>query len=72
MSIQGKVRVDKALQKIAEAGSWNLVANTGQAGDQTLLLNLRDAPVESALEAVLEGTSLAATRRGTSVTVAPH
>jgi len=72
VSIQGKVRVDKALQKIAEAGGWNLVANTGQAGDQTLLLNLRDAPVESALEAVLEGTSLAATRRGNSVTVAPH
>jgi hypothetical protein len=37
-----------------------------------LVISLRDVPVEDALEAVLEGTPLAATRRGSTVTVAPN
>ncbi|HET8722998.1 MAG TPA: STN domain-containing protein [Anaeromyxobacteraceae bacterium] len=67
----GKMTVDRALRKIADAAGWSLVANTGRAGDRTLVITLRDVPVEDALVAVLEGTPLAATRRGTTVTVAP-
>ncbi len=66
-----KMTVDKALRKIADAAGWSLVANTGRAGDRMLVITLRDVPVEDALVAVLEGTPLAATRRGTTVTVAP-
>jgi hypothetical protein len=67
----GKFTVDKALKRIADAAGWNLVANTGRAGDRMLVVELRDVPVEDALAAVLEGTPLAATRRGNTVTVAP-
>ncbi len=66
-----KLTVDKALRKIADAAGWSLVANTGRAGDRMLVVTLRDVPVEDALDAVLEGSSLAATRRGGTVTVAP-
>jgi len=72
VTITEKVDVDEALGKIAEAAGWNLVANTGRVGDRTLVVTLKDVPVEVALEAVLEGTSLAATRRGDAVTVAPQ
>ncbi|HEX7488415.1 MAG TPA: STN domain-containing protein, partial [Anaeromyxobacteraceae bacterium] len=65
------VTLDDALQRIAGAAGWNLVASTGTAGDRELRLALRGVPVEEALEAVLEGTPLAATRRGSTVTVAP-
>lgn len=68
----GKFTVDKALRRIADAAGWSLVANTGRAGDRTLVIDLRDVPVEDALVAVLEGTTLAATRRGDTVTVAPR
>lgn len=71
VSISGKSTVDRALQKIADAAGWNLVANTGRAGDRALVIDLKDADVEVALRAVLEGTPLAATRRGSTVTVAP-
>lgn len=66
-----KMTVDDALEKIADAADWNLVANTGSAGDRVLVLGMRAVPVEQALQSVLEGTGLAATRRGDTVTVAP-
>ena len=68
----GKISVDRALRKIADAAGWSLVANTGGAGDRVLVLDLRDIPAEDALVAVLEGTPLAATRRGDTITVAPR
>jgi len=71
VSLSDKTRVDRALQKIADAAGWSLVANTGRTGDRTLILSMKDVPVEDALRAVLEGTPLAATRRGDTVTVAP-
>src|SRR6266568_1673866 len=63
--------LDDALQRIARAAGWNLVASTGTSGDRELGLALREVPVEDALDAVLEGTPLVATRRGNIVTVAP-
>jgi hypothetical protein len=71
VTLTEKLDVDEALERIADAAGWNLVANTGRAGDRTLILTLRDVPVEEALEAVLSGSPLAATRRGDTVTVAP-
>jgi Secretin and TonB N terminus short domain len=71
VTLDDKMDVDEALGNIAEAAGWSLVANTGRDGDRTLILNLRGVPVEQALRAVLEGTPLAATRRGDTVTVAP-
>ncbi|GEJ57441.1 STN domain-containing protein [Anaeromyxobacter diazotrophicus] len=65
------VTLDDALAKIAEAAGWSLVAHTGSLGERELRLTLRRVPVEEALDAVLEGTPLAATRRGEVVTVAP-
>jgi hypothetical protein len=67
-----KITVDRALRKIADAAGWSLVANTGRAGDRLLVLDLRKVPVEDALVAVLEGSSLVATRRGDTVTIAPQ
>jgi hypothetical protein len=63
--------LDDALGKIARAADWNLAANTGRAGDQTIVLGMRDVGVEEAMAAVLEGTPLVAIRRGDAVTVAP-
>jgi hypothetical protein len=71
VSLPGKTTVDDALEKIAEAAGWNLVANTGRAGDRLLVMRGKGIPVEEALDAVLEGTPLVATRRGNTVTVAP-
>jgi hypothetical protein len=68
----GRITVDKALRKIADAAGWSLVANTGRAGDRLLVLDLRNVPVEDALVSVLDGSILAATRRGDTVTVAPQ
>jgi hypothetical protein len=65
-----KITVDRALRKISDAAGWSLVANTGRAGDRLLVLDLRKVPVEDALLAVLEGSSLVATRRGDTVTIA--
>ncbi|HTT70373.1 MAG TPA: hypothetical protein VMG32_04050 [Anaeromyxobacteraceae bacterium] len=63
--------LDDALRKIAEAAGWNLVANTGRLGEEEIVVTLRGAPVEEALEAVLSGTPLVATRHGNTVTIAP-
>ena len=71
VTLKDKMNVDEALEQIAKAGGWNLVANTGRAGDRMLILTLRDVPVEEALRAVLIGSPLQATRRGDTVTVAP-
>lgn len=71
VTIGEKLSIDDALEKIAESAGWSLVANTGRIGEKTLVVNLSDVAVEDALEAVLEGTPLVATRRGASVTVAP-
>jgi secretin/TonB-like protein len=71
VSIGDHVSIDEALQTIATAGGWNLIANTGRLGDRTLVVTLRNAPVEEALDAVLEGSPLVATRRGNTVAVAP-
>jgi hypothetical protein len=68
----GKMSVDKALRKIASAAGWSMVANTGRAGDRLLVLDLRGVPAEDALVAVLDGSTLAATRRGDTITVAPQ
>src|SRR5574341_2359327 len=69
VTLSHKMSVDDALEKIAGAAGWSLVANTGAAGDRILILGLRNVPVEEALESVLEGTLLTATRRGDTVTV---
>jgi hypothetical protein len=71
VSLSDRSRIDRALRKISDAAGWSLVANTGRSGERTVVLNLKDVPVEEALRAVLEGTALAATRRGDTVTVAP-
>ncbi|HET9599822.1 MAG TPA: STN domain-containing protein, partial [Anaeromyxobacteraceae bacterium] len=63
--------VDQALEKIADAAGWNLIANTGRLGDRSLVVRVKNAPVEEALDAVLDGLPLVATRRGNTVTVAP-
>jgi hypothetical protein len=72
VSLSDKLSVDRALREVADAAGWSLVANTGRAGDRVLVLDMRNAPVEEALRAILEGTPLAATRRGDTVTVAPN
>lgn len=71
VTLADKMDVDEAIEQIAAAAGWNLVANTGAAGDRTLVLSMRQVPVEEALEAVLAGSPLAATRHGDTVTVAP-
>lgn len=71
VTLADKMDVDEALEQIAAAAGWNLVANTGAAGDRTLVLSVRQVPVEEALQAVLAGSPLAATRHGDTVTVAP-
>ncbi len=71
VSIEEHVSVDDALDEIARAAGWNLIANTGRLGERTLVVTMRSAPVEEAIDAVLEGSPLVATRRGNTVTVAP-
>jgi hypothetical protein len=71
VSLDRKGTIDDALERIAGAAGWNLVANTGRTGDRVLVLTVKGAPVEEALDAVLEGTPLVATRRGNTVTVSP-
>jgi hypothetical protein len=72
VTLAEKMDLDEALEHIAEAAGWSLVANTGRDGDRVLILSLRGVPVEQALRAVLDGTPLAAIRRGDTVTVAPR
>jgi hypothetical protein len=71
VTLEGTMTLDQALGKIADAGGWNLVATSGAEGGRSLTLRLRRIPVEDALEAVLQGTSLVAARHGALVTVVP-
>src|SRR5690242_19515229 len=71
VTIGEHVSIDDALERIAAAAGWNLVANTGRLGDRTLIVTFHETPVEEALDAVLEGSPLVATRRGNTVTVSP-
>ncbi|MBI5066636.1 MAG: hypothetical protein HZB56_00230 [Deltaproteobacteria bacterium] len=71
VTLSDRVSLDDALAKIAEAAGWNLAAHTGREGDRVLVLTMKDAGVEEALQAVLSGTGMVATRRGNGVTVAP-
>jgi len=71
VTISERITLDDALEKIAEAAGWNLAAHTGREGDRVLMLSMKEAGVEEALQALLSGTGLVATRRGTSVTVSP-
>ncbi len=72
VSLEEEATLDEALARIARAAGWNLVASTGRMGERKLVIAVRDAPVEEALEAVLEGSPLVATRRGNTVAVAPR
>ena len=71
VTLDEHMSVDDALEQIAAAAGWNLIANTGRLGDRNLIVTMRNAAVEEAFDAVLEGSPLVATRRGNSVTVAP-
>src|ERR687887_113660 len=46
VTLTKKMSVDEALEKIASAAGWNLVANTGRLGDRIVILGLREVPVE--------------------------
>jgi hypothetical protein len=61
--------LDDTLEEIADAAGWDIVLNTGRTGNKTLVLKLRDRPVEDALRAALAGTGLVATRTGDTVVV---
>ena len=71
ITLSGELTLDEALQRVAEEGGWSLVTRTGRVGEHEVALRLRAVPVEEAVDAILEGTALVATRRGHTVTVAP-
>jgi hypothetical protein len=71
VTLDSKQTIDDAVAEIGVAAGWNVATNTGRLGDRMLLLRLKDVPVEEALRAVLSGSGLVATRRGTIVAVAP-
>jgi hypothetical protein len=71
VTLEGKETIDDAVDEIGKAAGWSVATNTGRLGDRMLLLRLSDVPVEEALRAVLAGSGLVATRRGTIVAVAP-
>lgn len=71
ITIEDSASIDDALESIAEVAGWNVVLNTGRTGNKTLVLRLRDVPVEDALRAALAGTDLVASRTGAMVVVAP-
>ena len=71
ITLEDSASIDDALEAIAEVAGWNVVLNTGRTGNKTLVLRLRDVPVEDALRAALAGTDLQATRTGVMVVVAP-
>jgi hypothetical protein len=69
VTLDEEYSLDEALSDIAEAADWNLVLNTGRTGNKTLVLKLKNVPVEDALRAALSGSGLVAMRRGNTVTV---
>lgn len=69
VKLDDDLSVDDAVTQICEAAGWNLVLDTGAAGDETVRAALRDAPAEEALTAVLDGSGLVAYREGNVVTV---
>jgi len=71
VTLDGKETIDDAVAEIGKAAGWSVATNTGRLGDRMLLLRLKDVPVEEALRAVLSGSGLVATRRGTIIAVAP-
>ena len=71
ITLDGKETIDDAVAEIGKAAGWSVATNTGRLGDRMLLLRLKDVPVEEALRAVLSGSGLVATRRGTIIAVAP-
>jgi hypothetical protein len=71
ITLDSKQTIDDAVAEIGKAAGWSVATNTGRLGDRMLLLRLKDVPVEEALRAVLAGSGLVATRRGTIVAVAP-
>jgi hypothetical protein len=71
VTLEGKETIDDAVAEIGKAAGWSVATNTGRLGDRMLLLRLNDVPVEEALRAVLSGSGLVATRRGTIIAVAP-
>jgi hypothetical protein len=71
VTIDDRNSIDDTLEAIADAAGWSISCNTGRVGERLLVVKLRDVPVEEALRAALQGTGLAATRRGNVVSVAP-
>ena len=71
VTLDTKQTIDDAVVEIGKAAGWSVATNTGRLGDRMLMLRLQDVPVEEALRAVLSGSGLVATRRGTIVAVAP-
>jgi hypothetical protein len=71
VTLDGKETIDDAVAEIGKAAGWSVATNTGRLGDRMLLLRLKDVPVEEGLRAVLSGSGLVATRRGTIIAVAP-
>jgi hypothetical protein len=71
VTLDSKQTIDDAVAEIGKAAGWSVATNTGRLGDRMLVLHLKDVPVEEALRAVLSGSGLIATRRGTIVAVAP-
>src|SRR5512140_949332 len=56
VTVEDSITLDDALQQIAGAAGWSLVARTGRLGEREVVVHLRGTPVEEALAAVLEGT----------------
>jgi hypothetical protein len=71
ITLEDSTTLDDAVQAIAGAAGWNAVLNTGRVGERMIVLKLKDVPVEEALRGALQGSGLAATRRGGVVVVAP-
>lgn len=70
VKLDDDLSVDDALTEIAGAAGWNLVLDTGAAGDEQVRAALTDVPAEEALAAVLAGSGLVAYREGQVVSVA--
>lgn len=71
VSLTDNQTIDDAVEEIGQKAGWNVVTNTGAIGDRRLVVRMKHVPVEEALEAVLTGSGLAATRKGDTVTISP-